>query len=189
MILKGKEMFNVLLDRFPDNYKGYLIRTDFRIGMQIVSCLKDRSVFEHEKYKICLKLLYGNSLPPINIAVEGLTWFMNLGELPDSNEESHGSSKDIINFEIDSSRIYSGFKATFNIDLDTEKMHWFKFRSLLLELRDCHLSDITEIRTMSTKNMDSSQKMQINRLKRLYSIDDSFDEEQEAQLRSLMSRT
>lgn len=182
-------MFNLLLDRLPDNYKGYLIRTDFRIGMQIYSCLKDKSVFEHERNKICLKLLYGNSLPPTDIAVEGLIWFMNLGELSNKNEQSHGSSKDIISFEIDSTRIYSGFKSTFGIDLDTEKMHWFKFRSLLFELKNCHLSDVTEIRTMSTTNMSSSQKMEINRLKRLYSIDDSLDEEQESQLRSLMSRT
>jgi len=195
-------MFNVLLDRFPDNYKGYLIRTDFRIGMQIISCFKDKSVFKYEKDRICLKLLYGNSLPPKDIAIDGLIWFMNLGELPkipdnvsEQDEEPQPSKKekDIIDFEIDSSRIYSGFKSTFDIDLDSVKMHWFKFRALLFELRNCHLSDITELRKMSTAKLEPAQKRDIEKLKRLYAIDDkdedTFDEKQEAQLRGLMSRT
>lgn len=33
-------MLNVILDGFPDEYEGYLIRTDFRIGMQISEALK-----------------------------------------------------------------------------------------------------------------------------------------------------
>ena len=102
-------MFNVLLDRLPDNYKGYLIRTDFRIGMQIISCIKDDELSEEEKYSICLNLLYGNSVPKdLELAFKGLMWFLNLGAEDDEILKSNSKQKDVMDFEIDSSRIYSG---------------------------------------------------------------------------------
>ena len=36
--------FNILLDRLPDSYQGWLIRTDYRIGIQIALCLQDEEL-------------------------------------------------------------------------------------------------------------------------------------------------
>ena len=52
-------MYNMLLDRLPTDYNGYLIRTSFRIGMQICMCLKDDNYTEEEKLGIAFDLLYG----------------------------------------------------------------------------------------------------------------------------------
>lgn len=180
-------MFNVLLDRLPDSYKGYLIRTDFRIGMQIITCLKDEELSEEERYSISLNLLYGNSIPQdLELALKGLMWFLNLGEEDDEIIKSNSKQKDIMDFEIDSSRIYSGFMSVLGIDLSKEKMHWFKFRYLLLELIKCHLSNVIEIRTQDTKDMSPKQKTELNRLKKLYSINKKEELERQKEIKQFL---
>ena len=37
-------MFNLLLDALPTEYEGYLIRTDYRIGIQISQALEDEEL-------------------------------------------------------------------------------------------------------------------------------------------------
>lgn len=175
-------MYNILLDRLPDNYNGFLIRTDFRIGLQIYACLNDKSLNDQERYLIALKLLYGNGIPGnIQVALDGLMWFLNLGE-PIDEKNKPISKKPVMDFEIDSSRIYSGFKSKFNIDLNKVRMHWFEFRYLLLELKDCHMSDVIEIRQKKIdKNMPLDQRIEYRKLKKLYSITDTSAEDEEAQ--------
>ena len=34
-------MFNIMLDKLPSEFEGYLIRTDFRIGIQISQAIAD----------------------------------------------------------------------------------------------------------------------------------------------------
>lgn len=180
-------MFNVILDRLPDNYKGYLIRTDFRIGMQIISCLKDEELTQEERYSISLNLLYGNSVPQdTKLAFKGLMWFLNLGEEDDEIIKSNSKQKDVMDFEIDSSKIYSGFMSVLGIDLSKEKMHWFKFRYLLLELIKCHLSNVIEIRTQDTKDMSPKQKTELNRLKKLYSINKKEELERQKEIKQFL---
>lgn len=166
-------MHNLILDKLPDNYKGYLIRSDFRIGLQICSCLKDFKLNKDEQSSICFKLLYGNSLPPIKIAVDGLIWFLNLGEIPDEKETKYSIGKDVMDFDIDSTRIFSGFMSTFGINLNTVKMHWFEFRYLLFELRDCYMSDIVEIRQKDIKDVPKENRIMYQRLQKMYSIDNT----------------
>lgn len=175
-------MYNILLDRLPDNYNGFLIRTDFRIGLQIYACLEDKSLNDEQRYLIALKLLYGNGMPKnIKFAIDGLIWFLNLGEIPDK-KKVHTNQAPIMDFEIDSSRIYSGFKSKFDIDLNKVRMHWFEFRYLLLELKDCHMSDVIEIRQKKIdKTMPLEQRIEYRRLKKIYAITDNSMEDEETQ--------
>lgn len=179
-------MYNVLIDKFPVTYKGYLIRTDFRVGIQLYICNKDTSLSDQEKYIIMLRLLYGNGIPKnIKTALDGLFWFLNVGqEMKQDTTKSKKASKEkeILDFEIDSTRIYSGFKSKFGIDLNTEKIHWFEFRYLLLELKDCHLSDIIEIRQKKIdNNMDAEQRIMYYKLKKQYALNDDNEENLDTQ--------
>ena len=107
--------FNVLLDPFPDNYEGYLIRTDFRIGVQIALALADDDLADTEKAATALYLLYGEGVPrDLNLAFKGLRWFMKGGELrgiatDDEEEDDDAEGEDIFSFEYDAMRLYSGF--------------------------------------------------------------------------------
>lgn len=60
-------MFNMLLDRLPSSYKGYLIRTDYRIGIQISLALDDPNLSDNDRVWVALSLLYGAGMPPIDI--------------------------------------------------------------------------------------------------------------------------
>ena len=63
-------MFNLLLDALPTEYEGYLIRTDYRIGIQISQALEDEELEPYERIGIALSLLYGNGIPPADIAAK-----------------------------------------------------------------------------------------------------------------------
>lgn len=56
-------MFNIILDKLPDNFEGYLIRTDFRIGIQISLVLTDVNLHDDEKIKVAVRLLFGTGVP------------------------------------------------------------------------------------------------------------------------------
>lgn len=173
-------MFNVLLDRLPTTYKGYLIRTDFRVGIQLYTCFKDTSLTDEEKYFTMFKLLYGNGIPrDIQVALDGFVWFMYLGNPPKKKNESESSNtKEVLDFEIDATKIYSSFKYKFGIDLNKEKMHWFQFRYLMMELRDCHLSDVIEIREKSIDKCSSKEERDwYQKYKKQYAIEPCQDDE------------
>ena len=37
-------MYNFLLDSLPEDYEGYLLRTDYRVGIQISQVLEDENL-------------------------------------------------------------------------------------------------------------------------------------------------
>ncbi len=39
-------MFNVMLDKLPEEYKGYQINSDFRIGIQMFQIMNDSELSE-----------------------------------------------------------------------------------------------------------------------------------------------
>lgn len=72
---------NIMLDGMPTEYEGYLIRTDFRIGMQISEALNDVNLADPEKMITAIHLLYGRSVPADpGVAEAGLRWFMRGGK-------------------------------------------------------------------------------------------------------------
>ena len=68
-------MYNAMLDRLPEDYNGWLIRTDYRIGVQIQLCISDPELSDNEKTAIALNLLYGRGMPDLQTAIDGLSWF------------------------------------------------------------------------------------------------------------------
>lgn len=157
---------NLLLDPYPTEYKGYLIRSDFRIGIQIALCVDDVDLLEAEKISICLQLLYGAGIPPVKTAVEGLSWFISGGN---ENPEP-GSGKKVMSYDYDSSRILSGFRKAFGIDLARTKIHWFEFLSLIGDLGDCALTGVIDIRTRDISDMKGKNRARMERLKEQYAL-------------------
>ena len=72
-------MYNAMLDRLPEDYNGWLVRTDYRIGVQIQLCISDPDLTDSEKTWTALNLLYGRGVPPdLQTALDGLSWFLSL---------------------------------------------------------------------------------------------------------------
>ena len=170
---------NAMLDGYPEEFEGYLIRTDFRIGMQICQCLADEDLSDYEKISNALYLLYGKGVPDVEVAMRGLSWFLNRGEIKDKSEDNEGEEESF-DFEVDSELIMSGFLKVYHIDLERESMHWFKFLSMIGDLGECALTNVINIRNKKiTADMPADQRETYTKLKKKYSLKEYTYEEQE----------
>ncbi len=164
-------MLNIMLDGFPDEYEGYLIRTDFRIGMQISEALNDVNLAEPEKMITAMRLLYGNGIPADNgVAESGLRWFMSGGNDERGEEQTSNGKPPTFDFEQDNRLVYSAFRARYGIDLTRERLHWFAFLAMLGDLGGCSLSEIIGIRGADLSKMSDEQRCQYLELQKRYRI-------------------
>ena len=74
-------MHNFLLDPLPEEYEGYLMRTDYRVGIQISQALADPELAGYEGLLVAVNLLFGQGAPDYQTAIEGLQWFLQAGEV------------------------------------------------------------------------------------------------------------
>lgn len=177
-------MFNYQLDRLPTEYSGYLIRTDFRIGIQIIQCMKDEEYSEIEKTATCLELLYGKGIPrDIDVAVAGLKWFMLCGDEPVAIEES---SQEVYDFDVDSKLLYSGFMRTYGIDLSSTRMHWFKFCALMSDLSDTAFSTVVDYRSMDISELKGKQRDKYARIKAKFALPTRYSVEEKEAINKFM---
>lgn len=158
-------MFNILLDTLPNEYEGWLIRTDFRIGVQISLAMNDKALSDSDKAAVAFHLLYGNGMPDFETATRGLRWFMRCGtdertDIPVDNEPP------TFFWDFDSGRIWASFKATFGIDLHTANLHWFEFCNLMASLgKDTALSKAMEVRTYDLKGVKGKERAKVTKAK------------------------
>ncbi|MDE7362764.1 MAG: bacteriophage Gp15 family protein [Oscillospiraceae bacterium] len=160
-------MFNIMLDRLPDSFEGYLIRTDFRIGIQISQALADVNLHDDEKIRVAAGLLFGEGLPPFEKAVAGMQWFLAAGAAVGNTDAAEA---ECFNFEQDSAEIYTAFRARYGIDLSRERLHWFEFAAMLRDLGDCALTDIVKIRLADISKMTNAERDGYIKLKQKYAI-------------------
>ena len=162
-------MLNIILDGFPDEYEGYLIRTDFRVGIQISEALNDVNLADPEKMLTALRLLYGNGIPAdTKIAESGLCWFMRCGK--PSEEHIPDGKPPTFDFEQDNRLLYSAFRARYGIDLTRERLHWFAFLAMLDDIGGCSLSDIIGIRGTDLSKLSGEQRKNYAELQSKYRI-------------------
>lgn len=162
---------SVLLDGYPDDYNGYLIRTDFRIGLQICACLADEEFNEFERQAQALYLLYGNGIPEcFEEAIQGLSWFLNGGK-EINEQESNKDSEAYFDFTEDARRIETAFRRFYGIDLDSVNLHWFKFLDYIGDLGECAFTNVIEIRSKKiTANMTKEEVNTYRKLKEEYAL-------------------
>lgn len=154
---------NYLLEQMPQavliDGEAVPINTDFRLCLRIIQALEDERLMEHEKLTVLITLLYPD--PPKNtaLAIEQGLKFLNLGEPVDG---SKARQQIVYNLNKDSAYIYTAFKSTFNIDLNTvENLHYWKFRSLFADLgKDCFFNTLISLRSRqhSGKLTDSEKE-------------------------------
>lgn len=164
-------MFNVMLDPLPETWKGYSIRSDFRIGIQIAQCLSDSEFTIEERIQRAIELLFVDVPVDYWEAREGLSWFLT--EFC-HDDYSHVKKEDVIlmDYDIDQWRIYSAFLAQYNIDLNRVKMHWFMFMGLLNNLEECAYTRVIDIRRKKIDpKMSSELKKNIYEAKQIYTIE------------------
>lgn len=176
-------MYNFLLDALPEDYEGFLIRTDYRVGIQISQALEDDELIPQERLAVAFALLYGNGTPPAETAYEGLQWFLSGGN-PAPQESNGESSNDednglrFFSFDYDAARLYSGFRKAYGIELDRERMHWFRFLILLGDLGDCAFTQVVHYRTADLSKLDKNTRKAYAKMRRLYALPQPESEEE-----------
>ena len=177
-------MYNMLTEKLPTKYKGYHINTDFKCGIKISLALDDWQLGDEERVLTALSLLYGEGIPDdMNIALDGLRWFLTCGKEADkasySDIDDVDNAKESVNvngddisfdFEVDSSNIYAAFLKNYNIDLTKTDMHWFQFIALFSNLKDTSLNDMMYYRTIDLSQYKGEQKAEMKALKERYKI-------------------
>lgn len=178
-------MLNIMLDGLPTEYEGYLIRTDFRIGMQISEAMNDVDLAEPEKMMTALQLLYGKGIPADRGTAEaGLKWFMRGG----SEEQHSAGGKTVFDFEQDNRMVYSAFRARYGIDLTRERLHWFAFLAMLSDIGGCSLADVMGIRGTDLSKLTGEQQKYYAELQERYRIQPPMSEAEKALIADFESK-
>lgn len=167
---------NYLIDEFPKEYEGYLINSGFKTGILIAECMVDPKVSEEEKLFIAFRMLFGKGVPPFDIAIKGLRWFLSCGET-----SSEDPSEVLFSFEKDHIRIFSAFMTKFGINLNNQNIHFFEFIALFNDLRKTAFADVVHIRSIKPKDMKNysrDDKAQIMHLKHVFALEPKYTEEQ-----------
>lgn len=175
-------MFNILLDPLPEEWNGYPIDSDFRIGIQISQCLEDKSLSKLERKLTAINLLFPDEYnrPELEEANRGLTWFLS-----EFNHDKHKGSagSNPISFDVDQWRIYAAFLNQYRIDLNKVDMHWFTFMGLLSNLCECSFNGVVDIRQKKlTNKMSKEEKEAYKKAKEVYSLteEETISDEQKA---------
>lgn len=154
---------NYLLEKMPQavmiDGRAVPINTDFRVCLKAIQALEDERLMEHEKLTVLLTLLYPEQPKDTALAIKQGLKFLNLGEETDTAKLKQ---QQVYSLTKDSAYIYTAFKSTFNIDLNSvEYLHWWKFRSLFADLgRDCFFNTLISLRSRqhSGKLTDSEKE-------------------------------
>lgn len=182
-------MYNAMLDRLPEDYNGWLIRTDYRIGVQIQLCISDSELTDGERTWTALHLLYGNGIPTdIQEAIAGLSWFLSCGEENAAQDDS--VEEPLYSFEQDAGRIVSGFRKVFGIDISREKMHWFEFISMLGDLKDTAFTSVIDIRSTDISEIDKKKRSEFMRMKKRFALTEQsrpYTDEEQAEIDEFMA--
>lgn len=128
-------MYNILLDGLPTEYKGYPIRTSYKIGILLSMLMEDPDIDDEYKPIQAMDLLFEKVPEDMNVAIAGISWFLTCGASEvyyvDRSLGKQSENKPL-DFQYDASDIYGTF-AFYNIPL-TEDMHWFKFMAIIQNL-------------------------------------------------------
>lgn len=177
---------NILIDLVPTSVnvgnKKYEINSDFRTSILFELLMQDNSIGDEDKIFRALQLYYPVLPENINEAIEQMLVFYRCGkDIRKSNGNGKGKSvTQIYSFDYDDDYIYAAFMDQYGIDLqDIEYLHWWKFKAMFKSLKeDNEIVKIMGYRSMDlSKIKDKEQKSYYKKMKELYKIPISKDEE------------
>lgn len=173
---------NILIDVNPKTLtidgKDYRINTDFRISILFEQLIQDRKLSEKEKMAAAINLYLPikpnniNTMAGLNEIMDKIVWFYKCGD--ETVYEPTEGGKPLFCYEHDADYIYAAFLSQYNIDLQDDTLHWWKFRALFKSLSEEHqFSKIIGYRDIKiTSDMSNEQKAFYSKMKHIYRIPD-----------------
>jgi hypothetical protein len=111
--------------------------TDFRTCLRIILAFEDPELADVEKRMVLIENLYPEPPDDLERAVELGIWFLDGGEEEQNKEDQEQEQEEgkLYSFSKDAPFIFSAFRQTHGIDLETvEDLHWWKFLYLFMDL-------------------------------------------------------
>ena len=178
--------------------KKYKINTDFRVAIECNNIAQDDSIGNTERPLAIIYKLFGD---------EGLDNSQDWDKLLELaikyltlNKDTSGVDKDTeidMDFNEDMDYIEASFMSDYRIDLTTEKMHFWKFYTLLEELSNselgncCVLNRVRNLRTFDLSQIkDNKERERLAKAKEMVALKSTKKEvkltkEQEESMRKL----
>ena len=146
---------------------NYPIDTDFRTWIKFQNIIISNKS-DDEKTADLIYYISEMGLPFSENTIKSMVEFFKGGEI---RKPKTDNKKIAYDFETDGSLIYSAFLTQYNFDLISEKMHWWKFKSLFSGLDDSHMiSKIMWARTADQSKMSKEMKEYANKLRENYPL-------------------
>lgn len=172
-----EQNYNVILDDLPEEWNGYRICSDFRVGIQLVQMLEDTEYSQIERLAYAAELLFDDMPDSIEKCVQGITWFLSAW----NRDGKSGDKQDdviVMDYDVDQWRIYAAFRMQYHIDLSIVKLHFWEFMGLLTNLEECRFTKVMNIRTIKIDStMSAEQKAVLKAAKEIYKINREDPEE------------
>lgn len=145
------------------------VNTDFRVGVSIETEMLQSS----PDVEGLLQLFYMNDIPKDveEAAKQMIEFYANYDENDDIENAAPVSKKRLYDFKQDADALTASFRQAYGIDLETDELHWWKFRRLMFGLPvDSPFMQRVQIRSVDINKVDKSQKKYYRRMKALYAI-------------------
>jgi hypothetical protein len=127
---------NILTQALPSavaiDGQEYDLNTDFRACLRVILAFEDEGLTGYEKQMILLANLYPQPPHDIAKALELGLRFLDGGK--ESVEGEIDASPRLYSFAKDAGYIFSAFRQTHGIDLETAALHWWAFLALFMDL-------------------------------------------------------
>lgn len=167
----------MLVDSVPESLvidgTEYEINTDFRVWLKFERLLFDGDNSSKATLVNIKNLIFKSKSPPRRAdeeTVEQILWFYRCGK---SEQKNSGSgSKEIFSYEFDDGYICAAFMEQYRIDINTVKLHWWKFRAYMLSLSEStEFVKIMGYRAIEINSkMSAAQKAFYQKMKKLYKL-------------------
>ena len=154
--------------------EAFSIKTDFRYWLIFARMVRDNQLDD-------ISFLFKDKIPMEDCSEQILEFYVNENSTP----KGAGATERLIDYDEDGEYIYASFLAEYGIDLlDIDYLHWWKFKALLLGLKDD--SKMKQIMAMRAYKKDNrSIDKQYEDSKRAWALPVITDEEEEALEREL----
>lgn len=145
------------------------VNTDFRVGVSIETEMLQSS----PDVEGLLQLFYMNDIPEDveEAAKQMIEFYAKYDENDDIENAAPVSKKRLYDFKQDADALTASFRQAYGIDLETDELHWWKFRRLMFGLPvDSPFMQRVQIRSVDINKVNKSQKKYYRRMKALYAI-------------------
>ena len=162
---------NILLDKLPQSVEVdgsvFDLVTDYRAAVKF-SLMIEKG--EGDIFKLC-EPFFPHGLPMDKRELERMTeavlYFYRAGEEEKETVEVIGrSSEPAYSFDVDKDAIYADFWRYYSIDLSSEPLHWWMFKSLLMGLpEDSNFKQRIYYRKCNLKDLPKKERQRISKIR------------------------